>query len=253
MKKIICLFAPVMVILIGCSKSDSGQNETSRGTGGSMSRFAIQNDVLYTVSSETLKLFDLADAAHPKYMLSKDQEVGIDIETVFPMDTLLFIGSQSGMYVYNVARPKFPQRLGSISHIRSCDPVVAQGNYAYVTLNTNSNWCGSSPNNVLQIYNISNPMSPVLKKSMDLLGPQGLCVDGNKLFVCDKGLKVYDISNPEKPLWVDDLEDIREVDVRTAYDVIPMDGLLMLIADEGFYQFDYTGKRLKFISKILTK
>jgi hypothetical protein len=218
-----------------------------------MARFAVQNDVLYTVSSDSLKLFDLADAAHPKYMPTKDQKIGSDIETVFPMDTLLFIGSQSGMHVYNVVRPKFPQRLGTVSHIRSCDPVVAEGNYAYVTLNTNFSWCGASPNNVLQVYDVSRPMSPILKTSVDLRGPQGLGIDGDKLFVCDKGLKVFDISQPENPVWIDDLDDINEADISTAYDVIPVDGLLILVADEGLYQFDYTGERLKFISKILTK
>ncbi|MDR0714486.1 MAG: hypothetical protein LBF89_09560 [Bacteroidales bacterium] len=253
MKKIAYISVACIMVLVNCSKSDSGAGDSSQGTGGSMARFAIQNDVLYTVSSDMLQLFDLTDAAHPKYMTSKNQKIGSDIETVFPMDTLLFVGSQSGMYVYNVTRPKFPQRLGEVSHIRSCDPVVAQGNYAYVTLNTNENWCGTSPNNVLQIYDISNPMNPKLKKTLNLLGPQGLGVDGNKLFVCDKGLKVYNISQPENPVWVDDLYEIDEADVSAAYDVIPMDGLLILIADEGLYQFDYTGDKLTFVSKIITK
>ena len=169
------------------------------------------------------------------------------------MDTLLFIGSRSGMYVYDITAARFPQFISQVSHIRSCDPVVAQGNYAYVTLNTNFSSCGSVTNNVLDIYDITNLSNPVLKKTVQLNGPTGLGVDGDKLFVCDRGLKVYNISDPLNLRQIDDLADIDEVDVRATYDVIPLDGLLILIAQEGLFQFDYTGNRLKFMSKIEIK
>jgi hypothetical protein len=251
MKKFTNIFIVLLACLHGCTKADTYTNfNTFSGSGGSMARFAIQDDILYTVSADTLKLFDLSESAHPKYMSSKDQKIGSNIETVFPLDTLLFIGSQEGMYLYNIVRPKFPSPLGMVAHIRSCDPVVAQGHYAYVTLNTNNSWCGTSFNNVLQVYDISDPLLPVMERSLNLSGPQGLGIDGNKLFVCDRGLKVYDISQPQNPVWVDDLEELAETDVRTAYDVIPVNGLLILVSGEGLYQFDYTGDKLKFISKL---
>jgi hypothetical protein len=157
------------------------------------------------------------------------------------------------MYVYDITEPRFPLLLSQVSHLRSCDPVVAQENYAYVTLNTNSGNCGNVANNVLHIYDISNLSEPVLKKTMQMNGPQGLGIDGDKLFVCDKGLKVFDITDPLNPRQIDDLVDIDEVDVRKAYDVIPVDGLLILVAQEGLFQFDYTGDKLTFVSKIEIK
>jgi hypothetical protein len=225
----------------------------STGVGGSMARFAIKGDVLYTVSTDSLKIFNIEDAANPRYSDLRDVAVGFDIETVFPMDTLLFIGSRSGMYVYDISEPRFPTLLSQVSHLRSCDPVVAQDNYAYVTLNTNTTNCGRTPNNVLDIYDISNPLKPELKRTLNISGPKGLGVDGSKLFVCDKGLKVFDISVPLNIRQIDDLVDIDQVDIREAYDVIPVDGLLILVAKEGLYQFDYTGDRLKFVSKIEIK
>lgn len=244
-----------MMIAAACAKEGGGGSDgsgTTDGTGGSMARFTISGDILYTVTADSLKLFNIENPATPRYSPQRDIKIGFDIETIFPMDTLLFIGSRSGMYIYDIREPRFPTQLGQAQHLRSCDPVVAQGKYAYVTLNTNQSSCGPASNNVLDIYDISNPLRPVLIRTLQLNGPTGLGVDGNKLFVCDKGLKVYDISNPQDPRQIDDLIDIDEVDVRSAYDVIPIGGLLILVAGEGLYQFDYTGERLQFISKIET-
>ncbi len=252
MKNILFILS-IIIFAASCADSGSDAGGSSEGKGGSMARFAIKGDILYTVSTDTLKLFSISEPANPKYTPERAIRVGFDIETIFPMDTLLFIGSRSGMYVYDITAPKFPTRLSEVRHIRSCDPVVAQGDYAYVTLNTNSSSCGRNPNNVLDIYDISKPLSPVLKKTVQLNGPTGLGIDGNKLFVCDKGLKVFNVSDPLNIRQIDDLGDIDEVDIRSSYDVIPLDGLLILVAKEGLFQFDYTGENLKFVSKLEVK
>jgi hypothetical protein len=239
-------------LLASCSTDDGGGGDSgvSEGTGGSMARFTVKGDYLYTVSSDTLKIFDITDAANPKYSPSRDIRVGFDIETIFPMDTLLFIGARSGMYVYDISEPRFPQRLSQVSHITSCDPVVAQGDYAYLTLNTNTTGCGRNINNVLNVYDVSKPLYPELKKTLQMRGPTGLGIDGTKLFVCDAGLKVFDISDPLNIKQKDDLLDMDEVEIRAAYDVIPVNGLLILVAKEGLFQFDYSGDKLKYVSKI---
>ncbi len=249
MKKILYVTLIIVGVISCAADSDSGTG-ASEGTGGSMARFASKGDVLYTVSTDTLKIFNISEPANPKYFPERDLRAGFDIETVFPMNDMLFIGSRSGMYVYDITIPKFPVILSEVRHIRSCDPVVAQGNYAYVTLNTNFNSCGSSTNNVLDIYDIGDPLNPVLKQTVQLNGPMGLGIDGNKLFVCDKGLKVFNVSDPINIRQIDDLAEIDEVNIRSSYDVIPVNGLLILIAKEGLYQFDYTGEDLKFMSKM---
>jgi len=254
MKKII--YAVCVALLVTSCMEGEGRYSSdgpSAGQGGSMARFAIKGDVLYTVSTENLKLFTLEDPANPKHAPARDLQVGFDIETIFPMDTLLFIGSRSGMYVYDITEPRFPMLLSQVSHLRSCDPVVAQGNYAYVTLNTNASNCGPNPNNVLQVYDISDPTKPVLISTRSLSGPSGLGIDGTKLFVCDRGLKIFDISNPLNIRQIDDIVDIDQVNIRLSYDVIPVDGLLILVAEEGLFQFDYTGDKLKYVSKLEIK
>jgi len=249
MKKILYFSLTILLFTLANCNKESSDSGLSDGKGGSMARFTIKGDYLYTVSTDSLKIINIEDAAHPKYYPERDLKIGFDIETIFPMDTLLFIGARSGMYVYDIKYPQYPVRLSEVFHITSCDPVVAQDNYAYVTLNTIGRNCGAVPNNVLNIYDISNPLLPIRVKMLELNGPTGLGVDGNKLFVCDKGLKQFDITDPVNTRQTGDIAEIDEVDIRAAYDVIPVDGLLILVAKEGLFQFDYTGPELKFVSK----
>jgi hypothetical protein len=252
----LCLSAGLLfgAALTSCEGGESASSSDGSGgiigRGGSMARFTIAGDALYTVDSYTLKTFNITDPSNPAYFASKDQMLGSDIETIFAMDSLLFIGSQSGMYIYNVTRPEFPQQMSYVSHITSCDPVVASGNYAYVTLNTQHVRCGRNVNE-LQVYDISDPYHPrLVRTESGLKHPGGLGVDGNRLFVCDDGLKVYDVTKPEQPIWIDDLTHIPEAEGIDTYDVIPHQGILLLVGSDGFYQFRYDGERLVFLSKI---
>jgi hypothetical protein len=226
-----------------------GGAESSTGKGGSMARFCVSGDILYVVDNNTLKTFGISDPKKPVFYENRTEYLNFGVETIFPMDTLLFIGSQIGMYIYDISKPQ-PQLLSSVWHITSCDPVVANGKYAYVTLNSNNIRCGVR-SNMLQIYDISNLRNPECVKEIRLTSPLGLGIDGNKLFICDRGLKVYDLTDPESPQWMEDNYSAN-VDVTNAYDVIPVDGLLILVASNGIFQFDYTGQTLKFLSKIET-
>ena len=262
MKKIqsIGCLAGIILLLAGttaCSKggSDSALSSpgSSDGQGGSMARFTVVGDYLYTVDHSTLHTVRLTDPRHPEYLDAKDQHLNFDIETIFPYNDKLFIGSRSGMYIYDISRPEFPQELSRVNHFTSCDPVVAAGNYAYVTLSS-GNWNCWRGSNELQVYDITDLTAPQLVHTdRNLDTPKGLGVDraAARLFICGgQGLKVYDLSIPERPQWCDDLTDIPQAKGIETYDCIPMDGLLLVIGADGLYQFDYTGERIAFVSKI---
>ncbi|MDR1624161.1 MAG: hypothetical protein LBS04_04220 [Tannerellaceae bacterium] len=256
MKRLHVLFiSPLLALLLACETGTSDNGDLvapgeSIGQGGSMARFALSGNYLYTVDHSTLKTFDISTPEAPQYLQGKDQYLDFGIETIFPMDTLLFLGSQTGMYVFNITRPEFPQQWAHVSHITACDPVVASGNYAYVTLNSENYWCGRSSNE-LRVYDLSDLRNPqLIHTETGFKQPRGLGIDGNKLFLCDNGLKVYDVSDPTKPLWTDDVTDIPEAKGIDAYDVIPLNGILLLTGASGLYQFDYTGEALSFLSKI---
>jgi hypothetical protein len=252
-QQIFLIAIAAIAVTAGCSDGGSGADATpSAGQGGSMARFTVAGDYMYTVDNESLMMFDLSDPAQPLFLERKTQEIGQNIETIFNMDTLLFIGSQDGMYIYNIVRPQFPELLSSVSHIRSCDPVVAEGCYAYVTLNSSGTWCGNTVNGLF-IYDLSDIRRPKeIYSSTQFNSPKGLAVDGSKLFVCEaiKGIQVFDVSNPAQPVWVDDLSYIDEARDVITYDVIPQNGLLLTSTDQGLFQFDYSGQKIRFVSKI---
>jgi hypothetical protein len=229
----------------------SGDGGFSEGKGGSMARFCIVGDALFTVDNSNLKTFDISDPKNPVLYEDRTQDLGFGIETIFPMDSLLFIGSETGMHIYRVSNRLIPQYLSTTTHILSCDPVVAQGNYAYVTLNSGNIRCGRNTN-VLQIYDIKDLKNPefITEIAVGFTSPLGLGIDGDKLFICDKGLKVYDITDHTSPVWVDDLHSAGVHDIRDSYDVIPINGDLILVASSGIYQLDYTGESLRLLSKI---
>jgi hypothetical protein len=247
------ILALALLLLMSCTENtpNSGSAGNGTGKGGSLARFAVQGDFLYAVDYGSLKTFDISNAEKPTHLPGKDQYLNFDVETIFPLDTLLFLGSQAGLYIYDITRPEFPQQRAFVSHVTSCDPVVAAGKYAYVTLYSGSIWCGRSVNE-LQVYDLSDIEHPALVYTVaGLRGPKGLGIYRNKLFVCDNGLKTYDISQPAKPVWVDDLTQYPEIVGMDTYDVIPLEsGILLLVSADGFYQFDVTGERLTLISKI---
>ena len=83
-----------------------------------------------------------------------------------------------------------------------------------------------------------------------LSGPKGVGLDGNTVFVCDneEGLKIFDVTNKY------DIKLIKQFGGFTAYDVIPFDGLLLVVGPENLYQFDYSDlDNIHQVSKIAIK
>ena len=74
-----------------------------------------------------------------------------------------------------------------------------------------------------------------------MYNPHGLGIDGDLLFICDgtAGLKIYDRSDP---LDIINKKLAHYPDFFT-YDVIPMDGVLMLVGEEGIYQYNYSNPK----------
>lgn len=215
------------------------------GVGGSMARFTIYDHYLYTVNNSALQLFDITSPASPEK--STQIDLGWGIETIFPYQDKLFIGSQRGMYIYDNKNPSHPEHLSTYEHIQSCDPVVVQGDYAYVTLRA-GNFCRAGVNQ-LDVVDISNLREPRQVKAYPMQNPHGLGVNNNTLFLCEGqyGLKVFDIRNPRT---IDSHQLAHFTDMDT-YDVIPLPNTLLVIGKDGLYQYDYnTPQNLKLLSKI---
>ncbi len=224
------------------SSSDSSTGPQGTGIGGSLARFAINEDNLYILSGEKLITYHI----NPNASLSKAKvdAVGSDSETLFSLGDILFVGASSGMRIFSINAQGLPLYESFYSHVLSCDPVVADTNYAYLTLNNQSAFRCSRGVNRLEIIDISNLKKPQLENFYGMTSPKGLAKDGNLLFVCDNQLKVYNAAN------VDSLKLLHTFPV-LANDVIAYNGLLILTADNGLFQYNYDGANLTYLSSIL--
>lgn len=200
------------------------------GKGGSMARFALSHNHLYTVSQSDLRAFSLQQPAQPQ--LRSITQLGWGIETIYPFKNNLFIGSNTGMFIYTLANPETPQKAGTFEHARVCDPVIADDDYAYVTLRSGTNCFGQI--NQLNVVDILNIYSPKLVTVLPLTNPHGLDKDGDYLYVCDgsDGLRVIDARNPAV------LNRLGRYAVKNAYDVICWNKVAIVSAADGIHQFD---------------
>ncbi len=217
-------------------------NDSQVGQGGSLARFKIVNDYLYVVDSHTINVFEISDLENPRDL--EDIYAGFDIETIFNRGNNLFLGSMRGMYIYDISSPATPTFISEFQHGTACDPVVVDGDYAYVTLRGGNN-CGATESGLF-IVDISDITTPVLATSYAMDEPYGLGIKDNKLFICDgkSGLKVYDKTN------IDNLVSLNHYENIITFDVIPMDETLIMIGDEILYQYRYLDNDIELISSM---
>ena len=274
MKYIIALATAIIFIGCGSSGAGGGSNGGSNGAGspkgggatgkgGSMARFAISGDYLYTLNKKEITAFDISIPSKPLPYTS--DTVPWDVETLFSYGDYLYIGAEGGVYIYNKPTPsKGMAEVGKFVHVKSCDPVVVEDGFAYVTLNNGSDCRVQNGVDMLQVLNIKDPLNPISAKMSDgndtirnMIDPKGLGVDGNSLFICDGagGLKVFDINkteNNETNQTTVDLYYEREntIDDIDCYDVIPNNGNLIVSNGDDVRQFDYTHLPMKELGRI---
>lgn len=217
----------------------------TNGQAGSMARFALHQNFLYTIGTIDLQLFNINNPAQPQ--ASALIPVGWGIETIFPYQDKLFLGSTTGMFIYDNSNPAQPKQLSVFQHGRACDPVVVHNDIAYVTLRTGNNCAGFQ--NQMDLVDVSNASSPQLIKSYPMQNPHGLGIDFPSLYLCEGkyGLKVFDV----KDKFAIDQNLVAHFQGMDAYDVISLGKTLLMIGKDGLYQYDVTNpKDLKLVSKI---
>jgi hypothetical protein len=242
MKKIYSILI-LALLLLGCD-SDSNSNDSSfteTGQGGSLARFALYVDYLYVVDDTNLNVFSIADRENPVQV--NTISIGFNIETLFNYKNYLYIGSRNGMYIYNIDNAEEPVYVSDVQHFTACDPVVANETHAFVTLHSNIG-CGNTIN-VLEIYDVNDVTNPVLISSRNLTRPIGIGLYGDYLFVCDNEVKVFDVSDPENS------ELVTSIDVNS-FDVIINSGILVLIGENGLYQYSLDSNDITNINHLST-
>lgn len=227
-----CLIA--MSLLVSCSY-DSAKDiglDSDNGVGGSTARFTLVGDYLYVVNDTELRAFDVSNERDP--VQKSVTNMGWGIETIFGFQDKLFIGSQWGMQIYDITNDGSPEYVSDYTHTTSCDPVIANEDYAYVTIRSGlgcNNWRFAA--NQLITLNIENIQSPFATDEYQMLNPRGLAFYKGDLYVGegDNGLKQFSLADPAHPELIAFYENI------PANDMIVVGETMIITSSDGLYQF----------------
>ena len=226
----------------GCVPTPAGisrpqENISSTGQGGSLARFSIVGDYLYTVTSSDINLFNIKDPKNPISLGKvKIEQNTNDIETIYAYKDKLFLGSRTGAYIYDNTNPEQPTFITKVVHTVSCDPVVVENDRAYVTLRNGNNCRGAT--NQLDIIDIENIKNSKIIKSYPMSNPAGLAIKDNNLFICDgyDGLKIFDAKDSLN------LKEVAKVSINNPLDIIlNNDYQGIIVSKEGLHQYDFSG------------
>jgi len=212
--------------------NDAAPGASMQGVNGSMARFSIYGKYLYTVEQNIMCVFDLS--GDKPVLTTNDIWLQRDVETLFNYKDKMFMGTPTGMLIYSLEDPLAPKYRSSVSHVFGCDPVVVEDDLAYVTVHS-GNTCGQNTNE-LMLIDVSDVDQPNLLVTYGMKCPKGLGIDNGTLFLCDEGLKVFNAKDP-MTLLANQLVHYAGME---GYDVIPFRNTLMMIADDGLYQYDYS-------------
>ena len=251
MKKFFIISIVIIAFAFSCTKGDSDVSGVSTtgdasGQGGSMAKISISGDNMFLINEYQLKIYNIVNEAQPQLLSTTQLDFGI--ETVFTLGDHLFIGSNNGMYIYDVSNPSNIKYLSFYQHITSCDPVVANDSLAFVTLNTarSCNWEWGE--NRIDVLDISNKINPNLLYSGMMSAPQGLGLYDHYVFVCNgsAGVEYFDFSNPNQ------LEYVGKISGIDSYDLIIRGEIMFLIGEDGLFQYDISDiENISLISNIL--
>ncbi len=192
------IFVSLLLLLLASCEKDMNSVSSATGVGGSLSRFTIVGNYLYAVDDHFLYSYDISNGANP--IKTGTSAINFDIETIYPFNNRLFIGTRTGLYIYSLDTPSMPSKISEARHARSCDPVVANDSIAFVTLKGSSS-CGPAESG-LYVHNIKNIFTPLLIRTLPMSNPEGLALNGNTLYICcnNDGLRVVNVGDPANPV-----------------------------------------------------
>ncbi|MDB4835214.1 hypothetical protein OAH12_01380 [Cyclobacteriaceae bacterium] len=220
------------MFLWACQNDKDFGSSNDISTSASLSTFTIVGlDKLCVLENNQVKVYQ-ASADSLRYLSSLSKRWD-EAETLFPFQDKLFVGTTTGMFIYDLSNAFSPRYVGQAIHARACDPVVTDGQYAYVTLREGEGRCFNAEN-TLSVYDVNDMTSPQLIKTYQMRSPNGLGIHDSLLIVCDEGVKVYNRSIPNN------LELLTHESSFGATDVIVQNDHVVTIENEqlGVYQID---------------
>jgi hypothetical protein len=139
-----------------------------------------------------------------------------------------------GLDIIDVTNPSNPRKVGNVN-TGLAHQVYLIGNYAYVIDRASGD---------VQVVNITNPFSPVLKGSSTIFKDvSGMAVKGNYAYVTANGIfKIVDVSTPSSPTLVADYEITpcqEGIYFHDTMDVFVKGNYAYIAVEEQFHDGDY--------------
>jgi hypothetical protein len=197
----------------------SANVEFIRQLGGDVSAVAIQGNIAYIGIGPELAAFELHNPGNPGWV--GGVVFTADVEAVSISGTLAYVAAgEAGLRVVDISNPALLNEVGSIEIGINAIDVAIEGNYAYIADRSRTR---------LNVVDITNPNSPVVTGSYDLVSekPNKLVVWKNFAYLATShtlrtggGVVIVDVSNPVAP------------QLEGSYDT-PGDGVDLMVREEG--------------------
>jgi hypothetical protein len=134
----------LIIFLIVACKESNNFNEAVTGKTGSITRFAVMGDYLYSLDMNQILVFEISDNGETQQVNTVPADYGL--ETIIIYDETIYVGSTTSLYILDISVPASPVVLSKLDReqilIGGCDPVVVKGDYAYSTVKIIENRCG---------------------------------------------------------------------------------------------------------------
>ena len=156
------------------------------------------NNAYVACGSAGLKVIDISNPAAPSIVggcVTPGYAFGVSVSGNYAY----VAAGVAGLQVVNISNRSLPTVAGSVDTPGAAKDVAVAGNYAYV-----------ADGNSLQVIDISNPSSPVIRGVLAMVAPQMIVkvrVQNAKVYAAGSGggLLVIDVSNPAGPVLVSSL------------------------------------------------
>ncbi|NVK34748.1 MAG: hypothetical protein HWE23_09730 [Rhodobacteraceae bacterium] len=233
-KRLLCLGLILTLLTCESDSNDFTPDLGGTGTAGSLAKFTIVDDNLMVLKSDEIIQYAIETGGG----LSKVRTLQFfnsNLETIFPYANNVLVGSNNGVHFLAFDSQGILELISTYSHLTACDPVVALNGIAYSTLRNSD--CRFNSIEVLDIIDISDIENPQVVKSYESEAPYGLTINGENLFVCERGgLAMYDVSDPQNII----LKGFMDFADELPLDVIHSRGSLILRTDNAIYNMSYT-------------
>ena len=209
----------------------------------SNAQFGLTENYLYVIIQSKMYLVDLSGEIP---LLQENQAT--DAETIYPYKNNLFLGTPLGMFIYSLEDPLNPKQTVQIPNLSDSNPIAISDNVVY-----------ASTKNELVVIDVSDANNPKKMASYPMHNPKGLGINRNLLFLCDNGLKIFRLDNPQDLTNEKNTYFFDEQPLADSYNVIPwhnqrQEFILMMVSKTGLYQYDYSeifsSKNIRFLSVI---